>query len=94
MDRAGARTIGFYVRVGDGHVEVGDRPIDDADCRIISDYADALPIARDPEAAAADPAEMAERVAAGRLEIIGDPSAAPAVLAEVNLHRLLAPHTA
>ena len=51
----------------------GDRPINDADCTIISDYADALSVARDPEAAAADPAVMAERMAAGSLKIIGDP---------------------
>jgi hypothetical protein len=59
----GTQTIGFYLRVKDGQVEVGDRPIDDADCTIISDYADALPVARDPDAAAADPAVMAERMA-------------------------------
>jgi len=91
---SGAQTIGFYVRLGDGQVEVGDRPINDADCTIISDYADALSVARDPEAAAADPAVMAERMAAGSLKIIGDPSAAPAVLTELNIHKLLAPHTA
>ena len=75
-------------------MEVGDRPINDADCTIVSDYTDALSVARDPEAAAADPAVMAEGMAAGRLKIIGDPSAAPAVLAELNIHKLLAPHTA
>jgi hypothetical protein len=75
-------------------VEVGDRPTDDADCTIISDYAEALSIARDPEAPAADPAAMAERIADGRLEIIGDPSAAPAVLRELDIHKLLAAHTA
>ena len=91
---SGAQTIGFYVRLGDGQVEVGDRPINDADCTIISDYDDALSVARDPEAAAADPAVMAERMAVGRLKIIGDPSAAPAVLTELNIHKLLAPHTA
>ena len=91
---SGAQSIGFYVRLRDGQVEVGDRPINDADCTIISDYADALSVARDPETAAADPAVMAERMATGRLKIIGDPSAAPAVLTELNIHKLLAPHTA
>ena len=75
-------------------MEVGDRPINDADCTIISDDTDALSVARDPEAAAAEPAVIAERMAAGRLKIIGDPSAAPAVLAELNIHRVPAPHTA
>jgi hypothetical protein len=90
----GADTIGFYVRLNDGQVEVGDHPTDDADCTIITDYADALAAARDPEAAAADPAVMAERMAAGKLKIIGDPSAAPAVLRELDIHKLLARHTA
>ena len=89
----GAETIGFYLRLKDGTVEVGDRPTSDADCTIISDYADALAVANDPDAAAADPAEIAKRVAAGRMKIVGDPSAAP-VLSELNLHKLLAPHTA
>jgi hypothetical protein len=74
-------------------VEVGDRPIDDADCKIISDYDEARSVARDPEAAAADPAVMAERIAAGRLEIVGDPSTAPAALTELNIHRRLASRT-
>jgi len=91
---ADAQNIGFYVRLCDGQVEVGDRPMNDADCTIISDYADALSVARDPEAAAADPAVMAERMAAGTLKIVGDPSAAPAVLTELNIHKLLAPYTA
>jgi hypothetical protein len=94
LRREGADTIGFYLRVGDALVEVGDRPTDDADCTIISDYAEALSIARDPEAPGADPAAMAERIADGRLEIIGDPSAAPAVLRELDIHKLLAAHTA
>jgi hypothetical protein len=68
--------------------------LEDADCTIIRDYGDALSVARDPEAAAADPAVMAERIAAGSLKIIGDLSAAPAVLTELNIHKLLAPHTA
>ena len=49
----GASTIGFFVRVADGSVEVGDQPTDDADFRIVSDYEDALVIARDPDAPAA-----------------------------------------
>jgi hypothetical protein len=77
----------------DGRVEVGDRPIDDAYCKIISDYDEAGSVARDPEAGAY-PAVMAERIAAGRLEIVGDPSAAPALLTELNIHRRLASRTA
>ena len=46
-------------------MEVGDRPINDADCTIISDYTDALSVARDPEDAAAHAAVMAERRGTG-----------------------------
>jgi hypothetical protein len=48
--------------VQNGRVEVGDRPIAGADGTIISAYGDALPLARDPEVAAAGPAVMAERI--------------------------------
>jgi hypothetical protein len=92
--RRGAGAIGFYVRVGHGTVEVGDRPAPDADCRVISDYSDALAIARDPEAAAADPAEANRRIAEGRVQIEGDPARMPAVLQQLDIHRLLAAHTA
>ena len=51
LRREGASTIGFFVRVDDGRVEVGDQATDDADIRIVSDYEDALVIARDPDAA-------------------------------------------
>lgn len=94
LRRPGSDSIGFCVRLSDGHVEVEDQLADDANCTIISDYTDALAVARDPDAAAADPSVMAERVATGRLKIIGDPSAAPAVLTELDIHKLLACHTA
>ena len=90
----GSQTVGFCVRVRDGQVAVADRPMEGADCTIVSDYADALAVARDPDAPADDPAVMQQRIAAGRLKVIGDPSGAPPGLAEVNIHKLLAPHTA
>lgn len=90
----GRDTIGFFVRVGDGDVEVGDRPDPNADCRVISDYADALELARDPDAVSSDPADAARRVAEGRVTIEGDPARMPAVLRELDIHRLLAAHTA
>jgi hypothetical protein len=92
--RHGADTIGFFVRVGHGRLEVGDRPEPNADYRVISDYADALAIARDPDAAAADPAEAERRVAEGRLRMEGDVSRVLAVLQELDIHRLLASRTA
>lgn len=94
LRRPDSDIIGFCVRLDRGVVHVDDRPSDAADCTITSDYAEALAIARNPRAAAADPAVMAERLAAGRLEISGDPSAVPAALREVDIHALLAAHTA
>jgi hypothetical protein len=92
--RRGDDTIGFSVRVGNGRVEVGDQPEPDADLRVISDYTDALVIARDPGAAAADPAEAERRVAEGRLRVEGDASRMPESLQGLDIHRLLAARTA
>ena len=93
LRREGASTIGFFVRVVDGRFEVGDQAIDDADLRIVSDYEDALVIARDPDAPAAQQRAMEERVAQGRLKIVGNPTDVPAVLAGLDIHRLLSSRT-
>lgn len=89
-----AGTIGFSVTVGDGRVEVADTPVADADCRVVSPYADALVVARDPDAASADPAEISRRISDGRLRIEGDPTRMPLQLQQLDIHRLLATHTA
>jgi hypothetical protein len=94
LRRPGEPTIGFYLKIDDGSVEVGDHPVKDAELRIVSDYDEALGVARDPDSAAANPEAIASRLAAGTIEIIGDPSLAPPVLSEVDIHRLLAPRTA
>ena len=93
LRREGASTIGFFVRVVDGRSEVGDQAIDDADLRIVSDYEDALVIARNPDAPAAQQSAMEERVAEGRLKIVGKPTDVPAVLAGLDIHRLLSSRT-
>jgi hypothetical protein len=54
LRREGAVTVRFFVRLTD-ELEVGDHPTDDADVKIVSDYEDALSIARDPDAPAANP---------------------------------------
>jgi hypothetical protein len=94
LRREGEGTVGFYVRVEKGDIEVGDHPIDDADLKVVTEYTDALDVARDPDAPAADPKVVQERIAAGRLTIVGDPSGMPTELVEANIHRLLAPFTA
>jgi hypothetical protein len=89
-----ANTIGFCVRIADGAVEVSDTPVDDADLRIVSSYDDAYEIARDPDAPAAKPDAMQTRLDQGTLRIVGDPAQAPAALADLDIHRLLAARTA
>jgi hypothetical protein len=93
LRREGEATIGFSVRVADGRVEVGDRPIDNADFKVVSRYEDALVVARNPDASAAQQDMMEERVAEGRLSIVGDPSAVPTLIAALDIHRLLATRT-
>lgn len=86
-------TIGFTVRVGHGEVTVTERPARDADLRVISDYAEALKVARNPNAPA-DLAEVERRIAEGRLRIEGDPWRMPAILQQLDLHGLLSGMTA
>jgi hypothetical protein len=93
LRREGQTTIGFFVRVANGRVEVGDHPIDDADFKVVSRYGDALAVARDPDAPAAEQSVMEERIAEGRLSVVGDPSAVPAPIAALDIHRLLATRT-
>ncbi len=93
LRREGAATIGFFVRVEGGRVEVGDHPTDDADFKIVSDYEDALAIARDPDAPVAQQTMMEARLAEGRLKIVGDPKDVPAILAGLDIHRLLSSRT-
>jgi hypothetical protein len=94
LRRPDSARVGFCIRLDGTEVSVSDRLAEDADCTVVSDYGEALAIARDPESPSADPAVMAERVADGRLTIEGDFSAAPSVLQEVNIHKLLASRTA
>jgi hypothetical protein len=59
----------------------------------VSDYDDALAIARDPDAPVAQASMMEQRMAEGRLKIVGDPADVPATLAGLDLHRLLSSRT-
>jgi hypothetical protein len=93
LRRGDAETIGFYVRLVGGQTEIGDDCRITADCRIISDYGDALTVARDPDAPAANPTEVQRRIAEGTLKIEGDSSRMPKALQHLDIHRLLAAHT-
>ena len=90
----GTGSIGFSIRVGRGRVEVRDEPDPAADLRVISDYADAVALARNPDASSNDPQEADRRIDEGRLRIEGDPSQAPPMLLQLDIHRLLAGQTA
>jgi len=94
LRRSGADTIGFTLRITDGEVVLEDGVAETCDLRVVSDYDEALIIARDPDAPAASPGAVSQRLADGRLRIEGDPAAAPAQLAEVDIHRLLSSRTA
>jgi hypothetical protein len=59
----------------------------------VSDYDDALAIARDPDAPVAQASAMEQRVAEGRLEIVGNPADVPGALAGLDIHRLLSSRT-
>jgi hypothetical protein len=89
----GQDTVGFRVRIVDGNVSVDDQLDQPCDLRIVSDYDEASTIARDPDAPAAQPEVMQQRMREGRLRIEGDPADAPAALAELDIHRRLAPQT-
>lgn len=93
LRREGASTIGFAVRIVNGRVEVGGQPTDDCDLRVVSDYDDALAIARDPDAPVAQLSMMEQRMAEGRLKIEGNPADVPATLAGLDIHRLLSSRT-
>jgi hypothetical protein len=80
--------------VEDGRFEVGDHPTDDADFKIVSDYEDALAVARDPDAPVAQQSMMEARIAEGRLKIVGNPIDVPPILAGLDIHRLLSSRTA
>jgi hypothetical protein len=95
----GGDTVGFYFRVRDGKVEVGDPPIQDANIRVLADYATVHPNAMltHAEISAAtglDPQElMAKNAAAGTVQVFGQLSDMPPVIANVHLHDRLAPRT-
>jgi hypothetical protein len=89
----GDDTIGFRVLSTDGQVSGDDHLDERCDLRIVSNYSDALTIARDPDAPAAQPDVMQQRMREGRLRIEGEPARGPAALAELDIHRRLAPQT-
>ena len=95
----GAKSIGWYFRIADGRVEVGQGVLDAADVKIVADYATVLPLARmvfanNPQAAAEAAKVMEEAAAAGKIRREGDATAAAAIPALATLHDDIARLTA
>src|SRR5687767_1040178 len=82
----GETTVGWYLRIRDGAVEVAPGRLDDATFLVTGDYATVLPLARSVMAGNPAAAALAgEAVATGRLRVVGDRTTAPAFLAMLDL---------
>jgi hypothetical protein len=90
LRRPGSDTIGFYVRVENGEVEVGDHPIDGTTFKIVGDYTVMRAYALRPfPGANPDPetAELRQRmIAAGKMRVVGVRAEWPAVISNLDLH--------
>jgi hypothetical protein len=88
--RPGSNSIGFYVRVENGEVEVGDYPIDGTCFKIVGDYSAMREYALRPfHGANPDPETAALRqrmIAAGKMRVEGVRADWPAVISNLDLH--------
>jgi hypothetical protein len=83
-------TVGWYLRVRDGEIVIGDHPVDDADLRVIADYRTHRELSRrawggDSHAMAASRELRLKAEADGRLRTDGDLELAPVVLRDLVL---------
>jgi hypothetical protein len=83
-------TIGWYLRIRDEKIELGERPVDDADFRLIADYRTHHDLARrvwagNPEAMTASKNLRQQATVEGRIRTEGDLSAAPPVVLDLIL---------
>lgn len=90
LRRPGSDTIGFYVRVENGEVEVGDHPVDSTTFKIVGDYAAMREYAMRPfPGANPDPETAALRqrmIEEGKMRVEGVRSQWPAVISNLDLH--------
>jgi hypothetical protein len=90
MRRPGSDTIGFYVRVENGEVEVGDHPIEGTTFKIVGDYTAMREYALRPfPGANPDPETAALRqrmIAEGKMRVVGVRAEWPAVISNLDLH--------
>ena len=89
LRRPGSATIGFYVRIENGEVEVGDHPID-ATFKLVGDYAAMREYALRPfSPRQLDPETVAIRqrmIEEGKLRVVAARADWPAVVSQVDLH--------
>ena len=86
----GSDTIGFYVRVENGEVEVGDHPIEGTTFKIVGDYTAMREYALRPfPGANPDPETAALRqrmIAEGKMRVDGVRAQWPSVISNLDLH--------
>jgi hypothetical protein len=86
--RGAAGTLGWFLRIRGGVVQVGDQLPDDADVRVVADYDTHHDLTRriwagDPEAVATSKRLREEATKDGRLRIEGDLAQAPDVVRQL-----------
>ncbi len=93
-------TVGWFIRVRNGMAEIGDRPLRDADLRVLADYATHHDLsvriwAGDALAIETSRSLREQATADGRLHIEGDLSAVPPLIGELiqSLHDPVATFT-
>lgn len=91
--RTAAGTLGWFLRIRDGIVQVGDQPLEDADVRVVADYDTHHDLSRrvwagDAEAMAASGKIMEQAAKEGRLRIEGGLAQAPVAVRQffADLH--------
>jgi hypothetical protein len=91
--RTASGTLGWFLRIRGGVVQVGDHPLEDADVRVVADYDTHHDLSRriwagDPQAMAASRSLREEAAKEGRLRIEGDLAQAPHVVRQLvaDLH--------
>jgi hypothetical protein len=89
LRRPGSATIGFYVRIEDGEIEVGDHPID-ASFKLVGDYAAMREYALRPFSPTnldSDTAALRQRmIDEGKLLVVGARADWPPATSQLDLH--------
>jgi hypothetical protein len=84
-----AGTLGWYLRIRDNAIDLGNHPLDEADVRVVADYRTPRDLSRrtwagNSEAMATAKVLREQAVAEGRLRIAGDLSTAPRLIRDLG----------